>query len=73
MLDAIGGFDPTFHLGNDWEFAVRLSGSGIMIEYVDKPFLIRHIHGSNMTMNEPAMKSDYLRAIRHHKSRNNNI
>lgn len=69
MIEAIGGFDPTFHAGNDWDFAVRLRERGCAIEYVDEPFLVRHIHGDNMTMDETATQRDHLRAIREHRRR----
>lgn len=69
IVNDIGGFNPSYHAGNDWDFAVRLRERGVTMEYVDQPFVIRHIHGANLTMNESAAQRDYLRAIREHRKR----
>ncbi len=69
-VENVGGFNPTYHTGEDWDFFIRLCDTGIPVHYVDQPFLIRHIHGDNLSMNEPALQRAHLRAIReHHKRR----
>ena len=68
-IESLGGFREGFSVGDDWDFMVRLREHGVRFEYVEEVFLIRHIHGANVSLDERTLVSEYLRVIRTHARR----
>lgn len=68
-IESLGGFREGFTMGDDWDFMVRLREHGVRFEYVEEIFLIRHIHGANVSLDERALVSEYLGVIRAHARR----
>lgn len=66
VLVALGGFDESLRLSDDWDLAIRLREIGVPIEYVEEFFVRRHIHGQNASYDEATVSREYLRTIRDH-------
>lgn len=47
-ISAVGGIDPAFDRGEDWELCIRLARQ-YRVEYVDRPLTIVHRHGDNFS------------------------
>ena len=71
VLETLGGFREGLSFGDDWDLMIRLRERRIDFEYVEEDFLIRHIHGDNVSFDEETTLREYLRAIRDHVSRRN--
>lgn len=69
VLVALGGFDESLRLSDDWDLAIRLREIGVPIKYVEEFFVRRHIHGQNASYDEAAVSREYLRTIRDHLRR----
>ena len=53
VLDALGGFDPTYRYAEDRDLFVRLRELGIELAVLPEVVLHKRLHGTNMTMNRP--------------------
>jgi glycosyltransferase involved in cell wall biosynthesis len=69
ILEALGGFDESLSVSDDWNLAIRLKEYGIPINFVDQSFVKRHIHGDNASYDEVTVSREYLRNIREHRKR----
>ena len=69
IFQRLKGLDPEFSLGDDWDFAVRLREKGVPIEYVSDTFVLRHVTGSNASLDQEQIRSDYFKSLRKHLSR----
>ena len=63
-LVKIGGFDTKINYGEDLDFIMRAKSVGFQIIYTDTPFLIRHFHTENVSLNRPALLSGMFSALR---------
>lgn len=53
VLQALGGFDPTYRYAEDRDLFVRLREHGVKIDVTEDLVLYKRLHGANMTMNPP--------------------
>lgn len=54
VLQTLGGFDPTYRYAEDRDLFVRMREQGVEIAVVPEVVLYKRLHGSNMTLNQPA-------------------
>lgn len=69
VLASLGGLDESLRLSDDWDLAIRLREHAVPIDYVEEPFVRRHIHGQNASFDESTASKEYLQAIRAHLRR----
>lgn len=65
-FQSLGGFDPTFTLGDDWDFVVRVREAGLRVTIIDEVGTVRHIDDANASHDTRRLAADYMRAIRAH-------
>ena len=63
VLQAMGGFDPSFRYAEDRDLFIRLREHGVEIAVLPNIVLQKRLHGSNMTMNAPTTHP-MLRSLR---------
>jgi hypothetical protein len=63
VLDAVGGFDPSFRRAEDRDLLVRLRERGVGIGVLAEVILHRRFHGANLIA-EPAPTHPLLRSLR---------
>ncbi len=63
LLDAIGGFDPTYRYAEDRDLFVRLREHGVEVVVLPHIVLHRRLHGTNMTL-APPESHPLLRSLR---------
>jgi glycosyltransferase involved in cell wall biosynthesis len=54
VLEALGGFDPSYTYAEDRDLFVRMSERGIAVAVLPDVVLYKRVHGRNMTLNVPA-------------------
>lgn|GEM_PF-3294879 len=65
----LNGLSTDFVLGDDWDFSIRLKEKGVPLIFVEEEFVVRHVTGTNASINAPQLKADYFKSIRNHLSR----
>jgi glycosyltransferase involved in cell wall biosynthesis len=63
LLDQ-GAFDPSFRMAEDMEMLMRLQRGRCPIGRIERPLVIRKVHGRNATYDNDAMWAGLLRAVR---------
>jgi glycosyltransferase involved in cell wall biosynthesis len=53
VLRELGGYDPTYRYAEDRDLFIRMREHGIEIAVLPDVVLLKRLHGSNMTMNQP--------------------
>jgi alpha-1,6-rhamnosyltransferase len=53
VLDALGGFDPSYRYAEDRDLFVRMSEHGVEVAVLPDLVLHKRVHGQNMTLNVP--------------------
>ena len=64
VLDAVGGFDPTFRFAEGIEWLSRVRAAGVGIGVLDEVHVERRIHGENLSYGRDGMQSHLLLAMR---------
>jgi glycosyltransferase involved in cell wall biosynthesis len=64
VFDQIGNFDPTFRLGEDMDFLLRLKEAGLQLEPMDQLVLYRRVHGANLTYDNDGVRKSVLRSFK---------
>lgn len=49
VLDAVGGYDPRFARGQDYDLWDRCAAAGATFTYVRQPLLVYHVHGASVS------------------------
>jgi glycosyltransferase involved in cell wall biosynthesis len=63
VLEELGGFDPSYTYAEDRDLFIRMREHGVEIAVLPDVVLHKRLHGSNMTMNQPATHP-MLRSLR---------
>src|SRR5438552_7660761 len=63
VLEELGGFDPTYRYAEDRDLFIRMRERGVDLAVLPDVVLHKRLHGSNMTMNQPATHP-MLRSLR---------
>lgn len=63
-FETVGLFDPAFPTGEDVDWFARAKDSGISIALVPETLLIKHIHGTNISLTTPSGNQSLLLALR---------
>ena len=63
-FNRIGGFGTNLSHGEDFDFIMKAKHNGFAIFYTEKPFLIRHFHTDNASLDRPALVSGLFSALR---------
>lgn len=53
VLQALGGFNPTYRYAEDRDLFVRMREHGVEIAVLPEVVLYKRLHGANMTLNQP--------------------
>jgi hypothetical protein len=61
--DRVGLFDESFRISSDTEWAYRAESVGVRTVRVDRPFLVRRIHGDNLTYRTTEMRQAMERGL----------
>ena len=64
VIDAVGGFDPDYHLTEGMEWLGRMRDAGIGIAVLDDICVDRRIHGSNLSYQRAGLQHNMLRSLR---------
>jgi glycosyltransferase involved in cell wall biosynthesis len=59
----VGLFDESFRISSDAEWAYRAESAGVRTARVDRPFLVRRIHGANLTYRTGEMRQAMGRGL----------
>ena len=63
-FDNIGGFDTKLSHGEDLDLILKAKHRGLNAIYTERPFLIRHFHNHNATLDRPELISGMFSALR---------
>jgi glycosyltransferase involved in cell wall biosynthesis/GT2 family glycosyltransferase len=63
-FDNIGGFDTKLSHGEDLDLILKAKHRGLNAIYTERPFLIRHFHTQNATLDRPELISGMFSALR---------
>jgi glycosyltransferase involved in cell wall biosynthesis len=76
VFEQVGGFDPSYRIGSDFEWVVRAKDAGISMVILPEILLHRRIHDSNLSHQTQARCTSLLRmfkeSINRKDSRNDN-
>jgi GT2 family glycosyltransferase len=61
---SVGGFDPSFPLGEDVDLMFRLLESGAGMGTMDRVVVIRRAHANNITRDEEACRRAIFRVLK---------
>jgi glycosyltransferase involved in cell wall biosynthesis len=64
VLEAVGGFDPSFRFAEGMEWLGRVRAAGIGIGVLDEVHVDRRIHGGNLSYGRDDLRSHLLLAMR---------
>ena len=65
-FSSMGGFNPEFSHGSDWDFIIRAKASGLLIRYSNDYYVSRYLHDENESLNFNALRRQQLLALRNH-------
>jgi GT2 family glycosyltransferase len=63
---AVGGFDPTFHNCNDWDFHTRAAAAGAVFERVDATVALYRTTAGGRLMDDHAIGANNARRVLSH-------
>ena len=63
VFERVGPFDESFRISSDSEWAYRADCAGVQTARVDRPFLVRRIHGANLTYRTAEMRQAMGRGL----------
>jgi glycosyltransferase involved in cell wall biosynthesis len=63
VFERVGLFDESFRISSDTEWAYRAESAGVRTARVDRPFLVRRIHGDNLTYRTTEMRQAMERGL----------
>ncbi|MFQ5500543.1 MAG: glycosyltransferase family 2 protein [Candidatus Zixiibacteriota bacterium] len=64
VFEQVGGFDPGYKVGIDFDWIIRAREAGIVIEILPEILLHRRIHDSNLCSDVQAIRSSWLRMVK---------
>lgn len=64
VFDIVGGFDPTYAVGEDTDWFARARDAGVQMALLPNVLLKKRIHGANASLNERTTNQLLLRALR---------
>lgn len=68
-LRQVGGFNPSFSVGDDVDIVMRMIEAGVKLRMVTDCVAIRYFHGDNASYDQPSAEGDFLGAVRSHLMR----
>lgn len=63
-LLAVGGFDATIRVGEDFDLMVRLRDTGVRFAHEEQEVVVRRIFGDNLIYDDEGVQFTLLRAVR---------
>lgn len=60
----VGGFDPTWQIGDFLDWYAKAVEAGLTSAMVPQVLYQRRVHGQNLTLRERAKQSDYIRILK---------
>lgn len=64
VFEQVGGFDPSYRIGSDFEWVVRAKDAGISMVILSEILLHRRIHDSNLSHQTQARYASLLRMFK---------
>jgi glycosyltransferase involved in cell wall biosynthesis len=64
VFERVGGFDPSFEVGEDTDWFARVKDAGIPIGILPETLTMKRVHGSNTSLNSPRVNALLLKAMR---------
>jgi glycosyltransferase involved in cell wall biosynthesis len=64
VLEDVGGFDPSYRVGEGLEWLGRLRSAGVRTDVLDRVILRRRVHERNLTHHQDDMRAQMLRTMR---------
>jgi glycosyltransferase involved in cell wall biosynthesis len=64
LFDQLGGFDPSYRIGEDLEWIIRAKDAGISMVILPEILLYRRIHNSNLSHQTKARCANLLRMFK---------
>jgi GT2 family glycosyltransferase len=61
VFEQVGGFDPDYRIGSDFEWFTRAKDAGIPMAILPRVLLYRRIHDSNLSCQPQARCASLLR------------
>ena len=69
VFDRFGGFDPGIQAGEFVAWLAAARHGGLVDAMLDQVALLRRLHGANLGVLRPELRSEYLRVVRQHLAR----
>jgi glycosyltransferase involved in cell wall biosynthesis len=69
VFDRFGGFDPGLQAGEFIGWLAAARHGGLTDTLIDQVVLLRRLHGGNLGVLRPELRSEYLRVVRQHLAR----
>lgn len=66
VFSELGGFDPTYRLGEDYNWIVRAVASGCSLAFVPAIITTRRLHGRNVSSAVEASQREMFRSLAEH-------
>jgi GT2 family glycosyltransferase len=73
VFEQVGGFDPSYRIGSDFEWVVRAKDAGISMVILPDILLHRRIHDSNLSHQTQSRYASFLRMFKESIDRKNQI
>jgi len=73
VFEQVGGFDPSYRIGSDFEWVVRAKDAGISMVILPEILLHRRIHDSNLSHQTQARYASLLRMFKESIDRKDQI
>lgn len=64
LFDKVGLFDPKFTAGEDTDWFARVFDAGVPLAVLPQPLVRKRVHGTNFSINAPALNQHLMRALR---------
>lgn len=62
-LRDLRGFDPSYAVGEETDWLLRARAAGLRIDVLDRPLVVRRVHGDNLTYAQGRLDDALLRSV----------
>lgn len=63
VLDAVGGYDPSYRMAETMEWLGRMKGAGLQVDVLDDVLVERRLHGSNLSYDRKDLQRGLLTSL----------
>ncbi|MFQ5500542.1 MAG: glycosyltransferase family A protein, partial [Candidatus Zixiibacteriota bacterium] len=64
VFDRVGGFDPSYRVGNDFDWVTRAKDLGIAMTILPETLMLRRVHETNLSHDTQTQRADLFRLVK---------